>query len=135
MGYKYSIWLIPNNWKYIKDFYKTDHIPHITIKTLMSGDEVFKEIKNYKNHYMISYDNNVHDFNEISYQKDRDAELPASGFFCKIHNLKLEHQPHMTLYYHYHDSILHMKAPVSCLGKVYIVNTISDDPVKWFILD
>jgi len=135
MGYKYSIWLIPNNWEYIKQNYKTEHIPHITIKTLMTAKEVFQEVKKFKKHYMISYEENVYDFNEISYHKDedKDKELPACGFFCKIKNLKLEHEPHMTLYYHYHNLVLHMKPPVSCLGKVYVVNTISDDPKKWQI--
>ena len=43
MGYKYSIWLIPNNWKYIQSYYKTEHIPHVTIKTLLSQKDAFKE--------------------------------------------------------------------------------------------
>ena len=48
MGYKYSLWLIPNNWKYIKSYYKIDHIPHITIKTLMTQSQAFKEYDNLK---------------------------------------------------------------------------------------
>ena len=38
----------------------------------------------------------------------------------------------MTLYYHHHNSVLKMKVPTETLGKVYIVNTVSDDPKKWF---
>ena len=34
----------------------------------------------------------------------------------------------------YHNSILKMKAPTETLGKVYIVNTVSDNPKKWFLL-
>ena len=137
MGYKYSIWLIPNNWKYIQSYYKTEHIPHITIKTLLSQNEAFKEFDMLKSHYMIKYQNNVHDFDEIKYKRknnDDDDELEACGFFCKIQGLELEHKPHMTLYYHYHNSVLQMKAPTETLGKVCLVNTISDDPKKWYII-
>ena len=34
--------LIPNNWKDIMKFYNTKHIPHVTIKTLLSKND--KEI-------------------------------------------------------------------------------------------
>jgi hypothetical protein len=40
----------------------------------------------------------------------------------------------MTLYYHYNNSIIKMKAPSDTLGKVFIVNTVSDNPKKWFII-
>ena len=134
MGYKYSIRLIPNNWKYIQSYYKTEHIPHITIKTLLSQNEAFNEFELLKSHYMIKYKNNVHDFNDIKYKGKKGDELDACGFFCNIEGLELEHKPHMTLYYHYHDSVLKMKAPTETLGKVCIVNTVSDDPRKWFII-
>ena len=53
---------------------------------------------------------------------------------CKIDDLELEHKAHMTLYYHYHNIVLKMKAPTDTLGKVCMVNTVSDDPKKWFLL-
>ena len=92
MGYKYSIWIIPNNWKYIQSYYKTEHTPHVTIKTLLTISEAFTEINKYKSHYMINYNANVYDFNNISYKEDKDAHLPASGFLCNLQDLKLEHQ-------------------------------------------
>ena len=134
MGYKYSIWLIPNNWEYIKSYYKTEHIPHITIKTLLSQKEVFKEIDMLKSHYMIKYQDYVYDFDEIKYKDNKNDEIEACGFFCKIDDLELEHKAHMTLYYHYHNIVLKMKAPTDTLGKVCMVNTVSDDPKKWFLL-
>lgn len=134
MGYKYSIWVIPNNWKYIQSYYKTEHTPHVTIKTLLTISEAFSEINKYKSHYMINYNANVYDFNNISYTEDKDADLPASGFLCDLQDLKLEHQAHMTLYYHYHNTEITMEPPTNTLGKVYIVNTVSDDPKKWYIL-
>lgn len=134
MGYKYSLWLIPNNWKYIKSYYKTDHIPHITIKTLMTQSQAFKEYDNLKSHYEIKYENNVYDFNDIQYHEKKEDEIEGCGFYCNVKGLQLDHKPHMTLYYHYHNSVLKMKAPTETLGKVYIVNTVSDDPKKWFLL-
>lgn len=134
MGYKYSIWLIPNNWKYIQSYYKTEHIPHVTIKTLLTQKDAFKEYDMLKSHYLIKYQNNVYDFNDIKYDGKEGDELEACGFLCKIDGLELEHKPHMTLYYHYHNIVLKMKAPTESLGKVCIVNTVSDDPKKWYIL-
>lgn len=134
MGYKYSIWLIPNNWKYIKSYYKTEHIPHVTIKTLMTQSQAFKEYDDLKSHYEIAYENNVYDFTDVKYHEKQEDEIEGSGFYCKIKGLDLDHRPHMTLYYHHHNSVLKMKAPTETLGKVYIVNTVSDDPKKWFLL-
>ena len=134
MGYKYSIWLIPNNWKYIQSYYKTEHIPHVTIKTLLTSREAFNEYDKLKSHYMIKYQDNVYDFNDIKYDGKEGDELEACGFFCKIEGLELEHKPHMTLYYHYHNSVLKMRSPTETLGKVCLVNTISDDPKKWYII-
>ncbi len=134
MGYKYSIWLIPNNWKYIQSYYKTEHMPHVTIKTLLTHNEALNEFYMLKSHYMIKYQDNVYDFNDIKYKEKKDDELEACGFLCNIQNLELLHKPHMTLYYHYNNSIIKMKAPSDTLGKVFIVNTVSDNPKKWFII-
>ena len=89
MGYKYSIWLIPNNWKYIQSYYKTEHIPHVTIKTLLTSREAFNEYDKLKSHYMIKYQDNVHDFDDIKYKGKDGDEIEACGFFCKIEDLEL----------------------------------------------
>ena len=34
-----------------------------------------------------------------------------------------------------HNTEIIMEPPTNTLGKVYIVNTVSDDPKKWYILD
>lgn len=134
MGYKYSIWLIPNNWKDIMKFYNTKHIPHVTIKTLLSKNEAFFEVNKYKKKYLINFENNIYNFDKISYHNDTDKDFPACGIFCKITNLKLEHIPHMTLYYHFNKSVILTKEPKSCIANVCIVNTNSDNPEKWTII-
>ena len=134
MGYKYSIWLIPNNWKDIKNFYKMNHIPHITIKTLLSYDEALKLFKNYDNKYKVNFKDNIYDFKNLSYHHEPKNEFPASGYFCKIENLELEHKPHMTIHYKYNDKVIYNKSPNNIEGTVFIVNTISDNPEEWNII-
>lgn len=133
MGYKYSVWLVPNSHGYIKDHYRMEHIPHITIKTLLTINDAFDLARKLKKHYYINFIPDIHDFDKIKYKKNK-KELDACGFYCKINNLELNHTPHMTTHYHMHGMSLFMPPPTSCMGKVYIVNTVSNSPSKWYIL-
>lgn len=134
MGYQYSIWLIPYIWKDIKDVYKTSHIPHVTIQTLLTLEQAQEFIKKYDQEYKIFFQDNIHDFTQISYDHDKEDQLPGSGFYCEIKDLELEHQPHMTLYYKFNNKIIPMESPKDLFGFVSIVNTLSDQPEKWFFL-
>ena len=134
MGYQYSIWLIPYIWEDIKNVYQTSHIPHVTLKTLLTLEQAREFVKKFDNEYKISFQDNIQDFNNIIYEPNKKDDLPASGFFCKISELELEHQPHMTLYYKYNHKVIPMESPKDLFGYVSIVNTISDNPEKWIFI-
>jgi hypothetical protein len=134
-GYLYSIWCIPNNWKDIKEKYGMCHIPHVTIETLLSETECRSKIHYYDKEYMIRFEDNIYDFNDITY-KEGDNDLPAYGFYCELDSLCVSHRPHMTLLYSNLGSDMKIeKAPIHKIqGKVYMVNTVSSDPSKWKII-
>lgn len=153
-GYLYSIWCIPDNWKEIKERYGMCHIPHVTIETLLSELECRSRIHNYDKEYMIRFEDNIYDFNDITYKEGGGEtsgggsetsgggsetsgdELPAYGFYCELDSLSVSHRPHMTLLYSNLGSDMKTeKAPIHKIqGKVYMVNTVSGDPSKWRIL-
>lgn len=134
MGYQYSIWLTPYIWEDIKNLYETSHIPHVTLKTLLTLEQARVFVKKFDNEYKISFQDNIQDFNDIIYDPNKKDDLAASGFFCKISGLELEHQPHMTLYYKYNNKVIPMESPKDLFGYVCIVNTISDNPEKWVFI-
>ena len=131
MGYKYSVWIVPNSHKYIKTHYNMSHTPHVTIKTFLSLQEATELIDTLKSHYYINYQENIYDFN-MKYSKD--DILGASGFYCSIRDLKLEHTPHMTIHYCTHNKVIHIKPPTDSLGTVYVANTVSNNPSEWYII-
>jgi len=133
MGYKYSVWLVPNSHRYIKEHYRMEHTPHVTIKTLLSVREAFDLAKTLKRHYYINFVKDIHDLDKIKYKKNK-KELDACGFYCNIKNLELGHTPHMTTHYHVHGMSLYMPPPTNCMGRVCIVNTKSNNPSRWYML-
>ena len=134
-GYLYSIWCIPDNWKDIKERYGMCHIPHVTIETLLSETECMSRIHDYNKEYMIRFEDNIYDLNDITY-KGGDNDLSAYGFYCELDSLSVSHRPHMTLLYsNLGTDMKTEKAPIHKIqGKVYMVNTVSGDPSKWRIL-
>lgn len=134
-GYLYSIWCIPDNWKDIKERYGMCHIPHVTIETLLSETECMSRIHDYNKEYMIRFEDNIYDLNDITY-KGGDNDLSAYGFYCELDSLCVSHRPHMTLLYSNLGSDMKIeKAPIHKIqGKVYMVNTVSSDPSKWKII-
>ena len=133
-GYQYSIWCIPENWKEIKRKYAMSHIPHVTIETCLSQIECTSRLKQLNKEYVILFENNIYDFSNIRYKQEE--ELPAFGFYCKLVSLHLTHRPHMTIKYKcLGKSIKIVESPIDKVkGKVYMVNTISNNPLKWKIL-
>ena len=49
-------------------------MPHITIKTLLSYQESLDLIKKYNNEYNVSFQDNIYDFNNISYHENKKDE-------------------------------------------------------------
>ena len=146
-GYLYSIWCIPDNWKDIKERYNMCHIPHVTIETLLSETECMSRIHQYDDKYMIRFEDNIYNLNDITYKGGEtsggcetscgcDDDLPAYGFYCELDSLCVSHRPHMTLLYSNLGSDMKIeKAPIHKIqGKVYMVNTISSDPSEWRII-
>jgi hypothetical protein len=123
MGYQYSVWLVPKIWNDIKKVYETEHVPHITIKSLLSLEHARDLFKQYDNEYKITFQNDIYDF------KQNDS--PASGFYCKVLNLETEKQLHMTINYKFNKKVIPLEAPEDLIGNIYIVNTTSDKPEKW----
>ena len=125
-GYGYSLWLVPVNWKEIKEKYAMNHIPHITVCTNMEKidskiltDEIF----------IVNNFSNLKKFPKM-YQND---PLNASGFYCKIHGLRTTHTPHMTLAYDHNYNITHSPPDsFSCL--LFFADTRTLDYTKWELL-
>ena len=125
-GYGYSLWLVPVNWKEIKEKYAMNHIPHITVCTNMEKidskiltDEIF----------IVKDFSNLKTFPKM-YQND---PLNASGFYCKINGLRTAHTPHMTIAYNYNYSITHTSPDsLSCL--LFFADTRSLNCEEWVLL-
>lgn len=102
------------------------HIPHITIKTLLTKEKSQLLINMYQKEYTVSFENGIYYFKVISYDSNKLDKLPASGFYCSIKNLELDHKGHMRLHYKFNNSVINKEYPKNLLGYVCIVNTESD---------
>ena len=132
-GYGYSIWLVPLNWRQIKQEYNLDFIPHITIQTHMPY--VFSRLLS-KETLIVDNFSRGQIFSK-TYSTD---PLYAYGYSCKIQHIFLMHEPHMTLYYSsnpikYIDTFSKLKLPPQTLEcSLYAVDTRSLNPSKWKII-
>ena len=131
LGYGYSIWLVPYEWKKIKEEFNMDFIPHITIATnlpfLPTGilsKERFK-VKNFKKGQIFPKMYDVDPFH-------------AFGYTCEIEYLYPLHTPHMTLFYAPNpiselDTFSWIKQPppeeLECY--LYLADTTSENPIQW----
>lgn len=125
-GYKFSIWLVPINWKVIKKIYKMEHIPHITVATNIDTDISSAILNN--NIYTISDFSIASNFDKM-YKND---PLNGYGFFCKINEIKTNHVPHMTLFYNKLINNINPPPPPNELKcKLYIADTRNLDYRLW----
>lgn len=124
-SYKFSIWLIPENWKKIKEMYKMEHIPHITVATNIESELPY-EILNNKN-YKVSKFSKVTNFEKM-YKHD---PLNGYGFYCEINDIKTTHKPHMTLFYNKELDNENIEIPLELECKLYMANTQSIDWKLW----
>jgi hypothetical protein len=126
VGYGYSLWLVPQNWRDIKRIYSMKHIPHITVCTNMDRtDPVILSISSFKVH-TFSY---LKKFPKM-YKND---PLDASGFYCKIEGICTNHTPHMSVSYS-HDDLENLAPPDSLECQLHFANTQSDKPHEWYLL-
>lgn len=129
-GYGFSIWCVPMNWKELRARYRTRHVPHVTIETLLSETKARARILQYAPEYKIMFEDDVRDLSDITYSEDDD--VPAQGFYCSLQGLRL-HRGHMTLHYETLLTPAHAIAPVDVLGKVVIADTRSSNPGRWIV--
>lgn len=123
--YGYSIWLIPDEYEYIKITYKMKHIPHITFST--NHKEPQKILNN--NSFSIKLKGNFTNFPKM-YEND---PLNACGFYCET-NMKTNHQPHMSIYYEHTDNFDLEPLNKTFSGKLYSVDTTNNNPSNWHII-
>lgn len=131
IGYGYSIWLIPNDWKKIKEYFNMDFVPHITVATnlpylpygILDNKTTFT-VKNFKKGEIFPR----------MYQVD---PLHAFGYPCEIVGLYPTFKPHMSLFYSPNkikelDTFSWIKTPPTDMKcKLYIANTNSINPTQW----
>ena len=131
IGYGYSIWLIPDDWKRIKEDFNMDFIPHVTIATnlpylpygILDNKTTFT-VKNFKKGKIFPR----------MYQVD---PLYAFGYPCEIVGLYPDFEPHMTLFYSPNeikelDTFSWIKTPpLELKCKLHIANTNYINPTQW----
>jgi len=132
LGYGYSLWLVPYNWKEIQKEFNIDFILHITISTnlpyiplgvINSGKRFI--VKNFKK-------------GEIFPKMYEVDPLNGFGYPCEIEGLYPLHTPHMTLFYASNkitdlDTYSWIKTPppkqLECT--LHLADTTSHNPLQW----
>jgi hypothetical protein len=133
-GYGYSVWLVPNNWKYIQREFSIDFIPHITIATNLK----FMSPRILTNKIFKVYNFSKGTVFPRLYNKD---PLHAFGYNCVIEDLFTTHKPHMSLFYSpneitYIDTFSKLKQPPTTLDcKLYFADTNSLNPCEWNVIN
>lgn len=125
--YGFSLWIVPDNWKYIKRVYNMTHMPHITVKTNIT------EVPNVGHHtrYYIK-------FKRPHYKIDNCYEhvpLPTYGFYCSVTKLKLQHYAHLSTHYSDGHVPLPSTHPPDGWGTLIVADTCDTDPSKWKLLN
>lgn len=98
IGYGYSIWYVPKNYKSIQRTYNTPHIPHVTLETNLSLRDAYHIYHNASKMIKIKFQNKYVKFPSF-YESD---PLMAYGWYVDIDTMirrKLNWTPHMTLRY------------------------------------
>ena len=130
---KYSIWLVPLDWKKIKQEFSLDFIPHITLSTNMDyispnvlSDRIYT-VKNFEQGQVYT------NIDGTKYQY-------AYGYPCEIEGIDTLDNMYMTLYYasnrmDFLDMFSIMKTPPKDFKcKLYIADTTYLNPVSWKII-
>lgn len=101
MGYSWSLWLVPFQYKKLQKEYEIAHIPHITLHTRQTLEQcldLFMSDGDYPP-ITVSFENPVYIFPTM-YGEDDEESMKALGWYTVPSVLDhLEHAPHMTLRY------------------------------------
>lgn len=124
--YGYSLWIVPHNWKEIKDAYKMEHIPHVTVETNLT--EPPRDVA--PSRHEIRFEKPYALFPKM-YEND---PFTAYGFYCKVSGIKIKHYAHMSTHYNKFVTIF-PEPPEDTWGTLVAADTRSEDCSKWVIFD
>ena len=124
-NFGYSLWLVPTNYNI-----NTVHIPHITIAACI--DKIPKVSADINKLYKVKLlKENIVKFPTDMYNNNTTIE--SYGIYCKILNLDLQHDPHLTLSYHIPD-YKHIKLPTHLYCNLYLAETLDINPLNWKLI-
>ena len=137
MGYNWSIWYVPREYKDLMLRYKFQHIPHVTVRTHLPVKPTKNELCQWKLKVDCMY------FTPelvpiVEVDDEDDEELQAIGWYV-INPLPI-HKPHLSYLYLKKD----MPFPTSCIKSfpdrifdwdLYIADTRDEDFSKWKIIE
>lgn len=127
INYGFSLWLVPQSRYNIN----TTHIPHITVATCFyDGPPQVQCTINKK--YQVKFYNYISQFRKDMY--DKKSPKGSIGIYCKIDNMELDHEPHMTLTYDNNEDISNIKIPEFAICDLYLVDTRDSNPHNWKLL-
>ena len=96
MGYGYSVWYVPCNYRSLKAQYGMTHIPHVTVSTnhidMHSAKQVFYKLPKQTR---IELNPECVEFPKM-YEND---PLSAIGWYVDMPEIKTPHRAHLTLRY------------------------------------
>lgn len=143
MGYGYSVWYVPENYKELQELYKIPHIPHITLETNLCLRDAYHIYHNASPDIVIRFQDKYVKFPSF-YDND---PMISYGWFVdvvKMTRRKLNWVPHMTLRYLPRTSINNNNYKDKCIlsenlfppsneikCKVIIADTRSNLPIEW----
>ena len=133
MGYGWSIWYVPNNYREFKNKYDMNHIPHITAVTNLIERPMQESVSEWPS--TLDYLTFTGELYKMPHIYDNDP-LFGSAWNCEtIPKLDVKHTLHLTHKY-YTDKeykLDKISKPITIFGlKRVIADTRDDDPSKWY---
>jgi len=134
MGYKWSIWYVPREYKDLMLRYKFQHIPHVTVSTHLTA----KPTKELLSKWNSKVDCMYFTPELVLMKDDKEDDLHAIGWNVKNQLPDVNH-PHLSYLYFKED----MPFPTSCIESfpdsisdwdLYIADTRDEDYSKWKII-
>ena len=135
MGYFWSIWYVPNEYRDFQYRYDMKHIPHITAITNLKERPSQKDLSKWPPIIdFLTFTSELYKMTQ-SYEND---PLFGSGWNCTtVPKLDVKHNLHLThKYYENADYELdNFSKPPQIIGmKRVVADTRDDDPSKWYFM-
>ena len=125
LSYGFSLWLVPQS------RFKIDtlHVPHITLATHFETEPNVQCTKNKR--YRVDIFDGVSKFPSDMYP---DSIVQGIGVYCKIQDMDLDHEPHLSLTYDESYDFSNIKLPEFIYCDMYLADTRSTTPLEWKLL-